>query len=124
MNTDNNGGYGYGFCKTCGSSLGINYGPNAGPICINGCPQNIIVEEMKTKKYTFSQKYISLKDLINAYKSGELDYHNNKIMIDNDCIVVYKDVDGEDDTECVFNVSLEDMLIQCLDQIELPWEYM
>lgn len=61
-------------------------------------------------------KIHTVEDLIEAYVHENLNSETNKLVLDNDQIVVYKD------GERVFETNPHDLLRDLLDDAGLPWE--
>ncbi|HEY6019329.1 MAG TPA: hypothetical protein VIY48_05320 [Candidatus Paceibacterota bacterium] len=61
-------------------------------------------------------KIHTVEDLIEAYVHENLNSETNKLVLDNDQIVVYKD------GKRVFETNPHDLLRDLLDDAGLPWE--
>ena len=57
-----------------------------------------------------------VEDLLRAYRRGELDRTENKLILDNDSVVIYKD-----DVQ-MFSLDPYQLLRDLLDACDLPWD--
>jgi hypothetical protein len=66
-------------------------------------------------------KYKTLKELSEAYKSGELG-KDDRLILDNDTAHVYKWID-EDNGEYVFRSEPHRIIEEALEILGISWEY-
>lgn len=69
-------------------------------------------------------KYKTLKDLVEAIKSGEVAVKDCwPMVIDNDSVDLYsKDAAGEDIDECLFEGGPREVLGEAFDLLGIPWQ--
>lgn len=62
------------------------------------------------------KKIKTVKELIRAYDSGELDRENDILLLDNDTTFIYKN------DKCVFEIHPDDLMCEMLELLNIPSE--
>ena len=65
---------------------------------------------------------MNLKEVVEAYKKGELNKETDILILDNDGSSLYKE-DGSDEPECVYGEHPEKILREALEILGIPYGY-